>query len=81
MLLVLSTIPSPLAGLAYIVIFGLGSVGGMMTMSVLLGLPLALAAGLITRAEGWLQTCAAVGSVAVGLLLAWEVTAQTRMPL
>ncbi|MGH7807250.1 MAG: hypothetical protein ACRENT_04085, partial [Thermodesulfobacteriota bacterium] len=39
MLLVLTTIPSPLAGLLYILIFGIGSVGGMLIMSSLISLP------------------------------------------
>ena len=81
MLAVLATIPSPPLALAYVGTFGLGSVGGMMAMSVVLGLPIALAAGRFSRAEAWLQTCAAVGSVAVGLGLAWEVATQLPIPL
>lgn len=81
MLAVLATIPSPPLALAYVGTFGLGSVGGMMAMSMVLGLPIALAAGRFSRAEVWLRTCAAVGSVAVGLGLAWEVTTQCPGPL
>ncbi len=81
MLAVLATIPTPTLALAYVGTFGLGSVGGMMVMSVMLGLPIALAAGRFARAEGWLQTCAAVGSVVVGLGLAWDVTMQAGLPL
>ena len=81
MLAVLATIPGPPLALAYVGTFGIGSVGGMMVMSVVLGLPIALAAGRFSRAEAWLQTCAAVGSVAVGLGLAWEVTTQIGLPL
>src|SRR5919109_181186 len=39
MLLVLTTIPSPLAGILYILIFGIGSIGGMLIMSSLISLP------------------------------------------
>ena len=39
MLLILPTIPSPAVALCYIVIFGIGSIGGMMAMSFLIGLP------------------------------------------
>ena len=39
MLMVLATIPSRLLGLVYIGVFGLGSVGGMLLMSALIGLP------------------------------------------
>src|SRR5258708_1480372 len=39
MLVVLTTIPSPLAGLGYILMFGLGSTGGMLLMSSVIGMP------------------------------------------
>lgn len=39
MLLVVPTISSPTAALAYILIFGIGSIGGMIAMSFLIGLP------------------------------------------
>ena len=81
MLAVLATIPTPSVALAYVGAFGIGSIGGMVVTSVALGLPIAFATGRFTRAEGWLQTCAAVGSVGVGLLLAWKVTTQTRIRL
>ena len=44
MLLVLSTIESPLGALLYIVIFGLGSVGGMLLLSGIISLPFVLTA-------------------------------------
>jgi sulfite exporter TauE/SafE len=40
MLLVLPTISSPIVALLYILIFGVGSIAGMMIMSVLMGVPL-----------------------------------------
>ncbi len=45
MLLVLPTIPSPMIALVYIAIFGVGSIAGMMLMSVVIGLPLYLTSG------------------------------------
>jgi hypothetical protein len=73
MLAVLATIPSRPLALAYVAVFGSGSVGGMMVMSALLGLPMAVATERFVRAERTLKACAALGSVGVGLLLAWEV--------
>lgn len=73
MLAVLATIPSPAVAIAYILVFGVGSVGGMMVMSTLLGLPLALASARFARAELALRAAAGLGSVAIGLLLAWEI--------
>jgi sulfite exporter TauE/SafE len=40
MLLVVPTIASPWLALSYILIFGVGSIGGMMAMSFLIGLPM-----------------------------------------
>jgi hypothetical protein len=77
MLAVLATIPSPALALAYVTVFGAGSVVGMVTMSALLGVPLVLTARRFERAEGALRLCAAVGSVAVGVVLAWEIGVAT----
>jgi ABC-type nickel/cobalt efflux system permease component RcnA len=73
MLAVLATIPSPALALAYVATFGCGSIGGMVAMSALLGMPLALAAERFARAETAIRFCAAVGSVSVGVLLAWKI--------
>lgn len=73
MLLVLATIPSPLAGLGYILIFGFGSVGGMLALSSLIALPFILTARRFTLLNQWIRLAAGVGSVAFGLLLGWEI--------
>ena len=73
MLAVLATIPSPTVAFAYIAIFGIGSIGGMMIMSTLLGLPFALAGERFGAIDLALRTAAGIGSIAVGLLLAWEI--------
>src|SRR3989442_864856 len=41
-ILVLATIPSALAGLVYMAVFGLGSIGGMFLMSALISVPFVL---------------------------------------
>jgi len=73
MLAVLATIPSPTVAFAYIAVFGVGSIGGMMMMSTLLGVPFALAGARFARVDLALRTAAGVGSIAVGILLAWEI--------
>ena len=73
MLAILAAIPSPSLALAYVAIFGAGSVVGMVAMSAVLGLPLLLAAERFARAEAVLRTCAGIGSVAVGLLIGWRM--------
>src|SRR5258705_5309923 len=66
MLLVLTTIPSPLAGLLYIVIFGFGSVGGMLILSSLIGLPFILTAQRFTALNRWIRLTAGAWGRALG---------------
>lgn len=73
MLLVLSTVTSRMAGLAFIVVFGIGSIGGMMAMSVLLGLPLRLTARRFARTHTAVQVLAAVFSLGLGLMMAYQI--------
>jgi high-affinity nickel permease len=73
MLAVLATIPSRPLALAYVGVFGVGSIAGMLAMGALLGLPLALAAERFARAETLLRIGAGLGSVTVGVLLALEI--------
>jgi high-affinity nickel permease len=66
-LLVLGTIPSPIGALAYIVVFGVGSTAGMLLLSGLVGLPLALAAHGAHRLQTAIQVVAGIGSAALGV--------------
>jgi len=72
MLLVLPTIESKSVGLLYIVIFGIGSIGGMMLMSFLVGLPFHLTAGRFNRFNHILQSVAGLASIAFGLMIIYE---------
>lgn len=73
MLLVLSAITSPLVGLAYIGVFGVGSIGGMVLMSTLVGLPIHLTAGRFLRLNFAVRACAALFSFGFGLLLMYRI--------
>lgn len=73
MLLVLAAIPSPLAGLAYILIFGIGSVGGMLALSSLIALPFILTARRFALLNQWIRLGAGTASVAFGLYLGWVI--------
>jgi high-affinity nickel permease len=66
-LLVLGTIPSPIGALAYIVVFGVGSTAGMLLLSGLVGLPVALAAHGAHRLQTAIQVVAGIGSAALGV--------------
>ena len=63
MLLVLASIESPIAGLAYILLFGLGSVLSMGIMTVIIGLPFAMSAGRLPNFNRTIQF--AVGSLSI----------------
>lgn len=72
MLLIIPTIESRLVGLLYIVIFGIGSIGGMMLMSFLVGLPFHLTAKNFNRLNYALQSVAGFASVGLGLYIIYE---------
>jgi sulfite exporter TauE/SafE len=72
-LLVLSTISSPVVGLLYLVVFGVGSAGGMMLMSALFGLPVYLTATRFTRAHLAVRGLAGIFSLSLGLFTVYEV--------
>ena len=69
-LLVLSTISSTMNGLLYILIFGIGSMLGMLTISLLLALPLQFARGRMNSAIRPIQMSTGILSCAFGVYLA-----------
>jgi high-affinity nickel-transport protein len=71
-LLVLAQIPSPLVGLLYLLVFGLGSIAGMLLMSGLIGLPFVLGAGKLSGLRQGLQTAAGALGICFGLWYAYE---------
>lgn len=73
MLLVLSTIKSQLVGMAYIGVFGIGSIGGMMLMSALVGLPVHLTANRFASGTRVLQGLAGAFSLCFGLFMTYEI--------
>ena len=73
MLLVIGAIPSLLLALGYILIFGGGCVGGMMIMSMLMSVPLALAAHRMEALERAIRLAAGLFSLGFGIFLAWDV--------
>lgn len=74
MLLVLAAIPSPMTALFYVLVFGVGSTGGMVVLSGLLGIPVALAArSRSPKAYVVMQVVAGSATAAVGLLMALDL--------
>jgi ABC-type nickel/cobalt efflux system permease component RcnA len=68
----LAVISSPGLGLLYIALFGLGSVGGMMVMSSLVGLPFHFTATRFARANLAARALAGLFSVGFGLFMIYE---------
>ncbi len=71
-LLVLTQISSALLGMAYLAVFGFGSIFGMLLMSGLVGLPFAFSARKLTGFNHGLQTAAGLLSIGFGLWYAYE---------
>jgi hypothetical protein len=68
-LLALAAMPSPRAALAYLVVFGLGTVGSMVAMSLGLGVPASRAGARPTLAR-WVVAGSGALSIGVGIYLA-----------
>jgi sulfite exporter TauE/SafE len=72
MLFVVPTIPSPITAFAYILIFGIGSTGGMMAMSFLIGLPMHLTINRFAVLNKGLRLVAGSFSLILGLHIVYE---------
>ena len=59
-------------GLAYLLIFGIGSIGGMMIMSALISLPFIFTASRFTRVDAPVRLLTGLLSVAFGIYYAWK---------
>ena len=73
MLLVVGAIPSLLMAVGYILVFGVGCIGGMVLMSLLMSVPLALAASRLRLVERLVRLTAGLFSLGFGVWLAWDV--------
>lgn len=72
-LLVLATIRGTLEALAYLFVFGLGTIAGMMAVTMLLAAPALFAGARVTRFQSGIRLAAGALSIAFGLLLAREL--------
>jgi len=79
MILVLATLPSAIAGLVYITVFGVGSVGGMLLMSSLISLPFVFTAKRFSAVGSALQFVAGSSSLAFGVFLLWQYGVRDRL--
>src|SRR6266545_619740 len=58
---------------AYVIIFGVGSIGGMMLMSLILSLPIHLTSGYFTKANMAVRALAGCFSLGFGLFMVYEI--------
>ena len=72
-LLVLASIESPVAGLAYILLFGLGSVLSMGVMTILIGLPFVFSAGRLPNLNRAIQFGVGTLSIIFGGFLMYQI--------
>jgi len=79
MILVLATIPSAVAALIYIAVFGLGSVGGMLIMSSLISLPFIFTRKRFNVLSEGLQVAVGLFSLSFGLFLTWQYSVQEHL--
>ena len=73
-LLILPQYESAAVSLSYLLIFGFGSVGGMLLMSVIVGLPFALVSQRLMKTHYALQLVASGASVVFGLWYAYHLS-------
>jgi high-affinity nickel permease len=72
-MLVLTAIPSPVVGIVYLLVFGVGTVAGMTVITAAIAVPSAYAATRLNGAQRYVQVAAGVASVCFGLFLAHRV--------
>ena len=72
-LLVLATIRDPLWAIAYLLLFGVGTIAGMMLITAAIGVPFAYTARRSVRIHRYLGTASGLLSLGFGLFLAYHV--------
>jgi sulfite exporter TauE/SafE len=72
-LLVLATIRETFAAFAYLLMFGIGTIAGMMAVTLLLAAPALYATSRVTRMRGGIRVAAGALSIIFGVLLAGEL--------
>jgi sulfite exporter TauE/SafE len=70
---------SPTLGLVYLLIFGVGSIGGMLLMSTLIGLPFALTTMRFERFNKPVRLVAGISSIIFGFYYAWQIIGELHL--
>ncbi len=72
-LLILASIDSPLAGMGYILLFGLGSVLSMGVMTIFISLPIVFSANRLPNLNSFIQPGVGVLSILFGIFLMYKI--------
>jgi sulfite exporter TauE/SafE len=72
-LLVLTTIRSPLWAVAYLVVFGVGTIAGMMLITAVIAVPFAYSRSRFTRFNHYLGVTSGLVSLGFGLFLVYQI--------
>jgi len=72
-LLVLAAIKTPLWSIAYLLIFGIGTIAGMMIITAAIGVPFALSGGQFVRLQRSLRVASGLISLAFGLVVVYQI--------
>ena len=72
-LLVLATIRTPLWSVLYLLIFGLGTIAGMMVITAAIGIPFALGGSQFMRFQRSLRVASGLISLAFGIVVAYQI--------
>lgn len=72
-LLILAQIRDPLWGLAYLLLFGVGTIGGMMLITTVIALPFAYSVQRLPHLNVWMRLVAGLLSLGFGLYLAYRI--------
>ena len=66
--------PTPLTGLGYVLVFGVGSILGMAALSAVIAVPLAFTAKFLTWANRAVQGATGLATVALGVYVMVETS-------
>lgn len=74
-----STAPTPVMGLAYVAVFGLGSMLGMASLSAIIAVPLALSAQFLTWANRTIQGATGFATLSLGAVIMYKTQLHTLL--
>jgi hypothetical protein len=73
-LLVMTTIRDPGSAIVYLLVFGAGTIAGMMLITMAIAMPVASFGERFVRSQAFIRLATGLASVALGLFLAYRIT-------